>query len=104
MNVIDQIIEHLQHPLFMLIGGVTFWFTLLWSINRNKNGKKHFWKDQKDEIIVTIMGGLLFLVFTKTVLSAWDWIWQNEIETEFQTFFFLLVGPAVERIYKFWNK
>ena len=95
----DDIIEHLQHPFYMLIGGMLFWFTFMWSKARNKNKKTKFWSEQKDEIIVTVIGALLFLVFTPLILEAWDWIFNIDTPTEFRSFFYLLVGPAIERLY-----
>jgi len=99
-QIIDNIILFFQHPFWMIYLGLIFWFTLLWSWNRNKKGNKPFWFEQKDEIIVSCIGGFLFLVFSTLVLQAYDYMVGKTQSTEFHEFYYLLVGPGIERIYK----
>ncbi len=97
---LDNMIQFFQHPFWMIYLGLVFWFAILWSRNRNKNGNKHFWYDQKDEIIVSCIGGFLFLIFSMFMLQAYDHLIGNKEPTEFHEFYYLLVGPGIERIYK----
>ena len=101
-KVIDGVIAQLQHPFFMMVFGILFWFTLEWSIHMNKREKLKvtFWQDQKDEITLTFLGGLMFLVWDDELLDVWDILFNNgeQVHNELQPFMYLLVGPAVERI------
>ena len=99
-DFLDQMIAFFQHPFWMIYLGLIFWFSILWSWNRNKNGKKNFWDDQKDEIVVSCIGGFIFLIFSMLVLQAYDHVMDRDTPTEFHQFYYLLVGPAIERLYK----
>lgn len=101
MKYFDSIVAFFQYPIWMLLFGLVFWFTLLWSIARNKNKSIHFWYDQKDEILVSGIGGFIFLLFTNVVLDGWDYLLGNEEPTCFHEFYYLLVGPAIAKIYSF---
>ena len=106
METLDTAIAALQHPFFMMVGGMIFFFTLKWSFmsNEKKNGSR-FWTDQKDELIVSVVGGLMFIVWDDEMLAAYDWFMVsifNQADHEpvkLQPFFYLLVAPFIERIY-----
>ena len=59
-----------------------------------------FWQDQKDELTLTFLGGLMFLVWDDEILDVWDILVNGgeEIHHELQPFMYLLVGPAIERL------
>jgi len=101
-SFINMVIAQLQHPFFMMVFGIAFWFTLEWSVHMKKREKLGltFWQDQKDEITLTFLGGLMFLVWDDELLDAWDLVVNNgeEVHHELEPFMYLLVGPAVERI------
>lgn len=102
-DALNQFLHALDHPFIMMVLGVAFWFTLKWSINRNKNGNKGFWTDQKDEVIVTMFGGLLFIVFDDEIIQMYYDFTNKEGSPELKPYFYLLVGPAVERLYKVYS-
>ncbi len=98
---IDHIISALSHPFFMVVFGLTFWFAFIWSIDmeHRKKLKIGFWQDQKDEIIVCLIGGLLFLIWDDEILQAYnDWTGKHE-DTEFKSYYYLIVAPAIDRLY-----
>jgi len=109
--MIDTIIEYLQHPFWMLWGGLVFFFVLKWSFMRNRgkvNGDRSFWEDQKDEIAVSVIGGLCFLVWDDEMISVFffvkDYIQSGELDFnrqhhfEFPTFIYLIVGPGIDQL------
>ncbi len=59
-----------------------------------------FWQDQKDEITLTFLGGLMFLVWDDEIIAGYDMLFvSGKLEShELQPFMYLMVGPAVERI------
>lgn len=101
MNHMTEIADFFNYPIWMLFFGLLGWFVFLWSIERNKGTAKNYWFDKLDEILVSIIFGLIFLLYTDSVLGAWDWVFNNPEKTEFHDFFYLLVGPIIERIYQF---
>ena len=105
-EAIDTGINALQHPFFMVIFGILFWFTFLWSVKRNKFKEKKisFWADQKDEILVTLMFGFMFLVWDDEILQAYYDATDKEGSPELKIYYYLLVGPAVDRLYWLYKK
>jgi hypothetical protein len=105
-KVIDSGINALQHPFFMVIFGIAFWFLFLWSIKRNKMKelKINYWNDQKDEILVTLMFGFMFLVWNDEIIQAYYDATDREGDPELKIYYYLLVGPAVDRIYWLYRK
>ena len=102
-STLNTIINSLQHPFFMLLGGLIFWFSLKWSWWTNDGNQTSFLKDQKDELIVSVIGGLLFLVWDDEILTGLSYVpvikeYLGE-RIELQPFMYLLVGPAIERLY-----
>ena len=108
---IDFVIQQLQHSFFMVLFGIAFWFGLEWSTHMAARRKKRvtFWQDQKDEIYVTILGGMIFLVWDDETLNAIDFVkqvWFGDMLSEdwippnyeLRPFMYLLVGPVVERM------
>jgi len=107
VNYIDALLNSLQHPFFMTIGGMVFWFLLKWSILRNKKGTEYnFINDQKDEIIVTLFGCLLFLIWDDEIINAYyDVVLkQAKHEHELKPYYYLIIGFAVERLYQIYEK
>ena len=105
--IIDQIIEFLQHEFFMVFGGLLFYFYLKFSISKNKKQFQNFrafWNDQNDEVGVSVIGGLMFLVWddeTMSVVNAF-FVWIGQAPEEpltLERYYYLLVGPIVERVY-----
>lgn len=111
-SYIDLVIDSVQHPFFMMIFGLIFWFSIVWSLDRNKlkaEGKS-FWDDQKDEMIVAFIGGLIFLVWDDETLSAIEYLrawaggvemdnWKQPEDAQFPDFMYLLIGFFVDRAY-----
>jgi hypothetical protein len=93
----------------MLIGGLIFYFFLIFSIGRNRGTFKsfaHFWNDQNDEISVSLLGGLLFLIWDDESLEAITWILTlfdkaPEEPLRMERFYYLIVGIVIEWIYEF---
>ena len=100
-QVLDKAILSLQHPFFMVVFGLMFWFAIIWSLemaHRKKEGIS-FWEDQKDEIVVAFIGGLMFLIWDDEIIQGY-YDWQNiSGEPELKPYFYLLVAPAIDRIY-----
>ena len=105
-KIIDQVINSLQHPFFMVFFGTIFWFIFLWSMKRNKYREKNinFWQDQKDEMIVTLMFGFMFLVWDDEIIQAYYDLTDREGSPELKVYYYLLVGPAVDRLYWIYRK
>jgi len=108
---IDNMISSLQHPFFMMTAGIVFWFSIIWSVQMSKRSikKASFFQDQKDEIWVAFVGGLIFLVWDDEVLQAIEyvkdvWVRGEDPETwapttaELQPFMYLLVAPFIDII------
>jgi hypothetical protein len=104
--IIDTGIDSLQHPFFMVVFGISFWFLFLWSIKRNKYKEKNidFWHDQKDELYVTLMFGFMFLVWDDEIIEAYYDATDKTGTPELKVYYYLLVGPAVDRLYWLYRK
>jgi hypothetical protein len=100
-RTIDVVIASIQHPFFMVLFGLLFWFTLIWSLEMKKRKKLNltFWGDQKDEIAVAIIGGLMFLVFDDEILQAFYDYKEIEGSPELKPYYYLLVAPVIDRLY-----
>jgi hypothetical protein len=105
-DAIDTGINALQHPFFMVIFGIAFWFLFLWSIKRNKlkEQKIDYWSDQKDEILVTLMFGFMFLVWDDEIIQAYYDATDKQGHPELKIYYYLIVGPAVDRLYWLYTK
>ena len=109
----DAAICFLQHEVFMIIAGMMFFFYLKFSWMKNRGKTKafpQFWADQNDEIGVSFIGGLIFLVWDDECLRAieiiLEWITIREETADSITMeraFYLLVSPFIERVYSFYN-
>ena len=98
---IDEYIASMAHPFFMVMFGLLFWFTLIWSLDMEKRKKAgvKFWEDQKDEVIVSLIGGLIFLILDDEIIQAYyDWKGISG-DAELKPYFYLLVAPAIDRMY-----
>lgn len=100
-QVLDNAILSLQHPFFMVVFGLMFWFAIIWSLDMAKRKKLGltFWEDQKDEIVVAFIGGLMFLIWDDEIIQGYnDW---QEVSgpPELKPYYYLLVAPAIDRIY-----
>ena len=98
---IDSVINSIQHPFFMLLAGLIFWFAMVWSLEMDKRKKKKltFWADQKDEVVVALIGGFMFLIWDDEILQAY-YDWQGiEGEPELRPYFYLLIAPVIDRMY-----
>lgn len=102
----------LQHPFFIMIGGIYLWFILKWSWMKNAgqiNTWKEFKADQKDEFAVTMSFGFAFLIWDDEFIGAYQFLmawWNNTLtpewtptHVELMPFMYLMVGLAVERLY-----
>jgi hypothetical protein len=102
IHYIDSLIEYLQHPFYMMIGGLIFYFVLKFSVMRNFHmiPDQGFWSDQKDEMGVAIIGGLLFVVWDDEILTAYyhykEIIVDDPVAADWMYFY---VGVATENIY-----
>ena len=104
MNIgtqIDKVILALSHPFFMVLFGLLFWFTLVWSLDMEKRKKLKltFWGDQKDEVIVALIGGLMFLIWDDEIIQAYYDYRDMEGLAELKPYYYLLVAPVIDRIY-----
>ena len=105
------------HPFWVIMGGYFAYFLLGYSYLRNK-GKIKTWKQfiklEKDEMIVTGMFSLMFLIWDDEMINAVHFVgtyiksdisWHeiiNEYEPkdyELPLFLYLFIGPVVERLY-----
>lgn len=103
IHYIDKIIELLQHPFYMMLGGLLFYFFIKWSIMKNLNmiHEFGFWHDQKDEIGVSLIGGLLFVVWDDEAMRAYYHYKSIEFEGEpiAEDWMYFGVGVIIENIY-----
>jgi len=105
-TLIDKILSAADHPFFMVIFGIIFWFLFLWSLKRNKLKEQNinFWHDQKDEMLVTLMFGFMFLVWDDEIIQAYYDATDKTGDPEMKIYYYLLVGPAVDRLYWLYRK
>jgi len=104
ISTVDSVITSLQHPFFMMIGGLVFWFALVWSKQMEERRAKgvSFFGDQKDEIVVAFIGGLLFIVWDDEILSLFGSVEDKQIELE--PYYYLIIAPAIDWIYWTYKK
>ena len=106
---VDSFTEGLKHPFFAVFMGIGFFFCVKWSFMRNREKIKSvgFFNDQKDEMVVAIVGGLLFLVWDDELISLYNNIVVPNVTfinlpktkgEELQPYHYLLVGPATEAV------
>ena len=104
---IDNVIQFLQHEFFMILGGLLFYFYFKYSVTKNKKqfkNFKEFWDDQNDEIGVSLIGGLAFLVWDDETIAvinaAYDYIGKKPHQPiTLERYYYLLIGPIIERLY-----
>lgn len=106
---IDTIISYLQHPLEVMIIGLVCWFALKWSIMRAMKSvpEEGFFSDQKDEMLVCLVFGLLTLVLDDEALVAYytyvEPVIYGEVEKipenlTLSLHHYALIAPIVERM------
>lgn len=113
---IDIVISYLQHPLEIMLLGLALFFALKWGVMRNnkKIPEGGFWNDQKDEIVIALIVGLLVLVLDDEAISAYYSVVEpfmvntigigeivpeeNRIK-EMELWMYAFIGPIAERIY-----
>lgn len=107
--------EAANHPFFMVLGGIVLYFTIKWKFwFDSMGGTVGFWQDQKDEIFVTSLFGLAFIVWDDEMLAAYydillffnsnvDFLTfdlDKEHSSTFETHYYFLVGPAVDLLFE----
>jgi len=103
----DIISEYIHEPFIMMFAGFFLYFLVIWKRGRNRgkwNGKPpSFFQDQKDEMAVAFISGLMFVVWDSQILKALDFSLKYlSIRNEdsepivMQTFYYFLVSPSVE--------
>ena len=100
-STIDNIINSLAHPFFMVVFGLLFWFTLIWSLDMEKRKKLGvtFWEDQKDETVLAFIGALMFLIWDDEIIQGYyDWKGISG-HPELKPYYYLIVAPVIDRIY-----
>ena len=102
MEIIDFYIENLKHPFVAVILGLVLWFLIKWSWFRDDDSKNYnFWDDQKDEMFISLVVGLTFLIFDDEIIAGYhDLMEDGSDQTELKFYYYLIIGPAAERIYK----
>ena len=98
---IDTFINSIQHPFFMVIMGLTFWFALIWSLDMKKRKAEGitFWEDQKDEVVVAFIGALIFLIWDDEIIQGYyDWKGIKG-HPELKPYYYLIIAPVIDRIY-----
>jgi hypothetical protein len=107
VHYIDEVIKFLQHPFYMMLGGLSFFFLLKWSGYKNgivklDDPSNTFYQDQKDEMVVSLVGGLLYIVWDDEILSLIYLLRGKEIIPHLQaeSYTYFLIGPVVERLYR----
>lgn len=70
-------------------------------LDAEKGSKVDFFDDQKDEMLVSLIGGLIFLVWDDETIDLVHHIFGMEGDDhELQPYYYMLVAPVIERIYK----
>ena len=94
-------------PFVICMAGVMFWLVILWAFNRDhwiKEGKKPA-HELKDEFWVMFMGVMLGVIWDTQALYLYDivaeTIFNREVDTptEILPEMYLVMGPAIERVY-----
>ena len=99
--------EYLHEPFIMMFAGFFLYFLIIWKRGRNKgkwNGKGNtFYQDQKDEMAVSLLAGMMFVIWDSQILGALDFSLkyfnvrqQDAGPIIMETYFYFLVSPAVE--------
>ena len=104
-----NLVEVISHPFFMSFYGIILWFTLLWSIAKNKAdkaGEKFSGKEWRtrnyDDFIVAILVGFAVVAFDDEVLAAYNH-WQ-ETDYHMQPYYYLASGPIAHGLYSIVTK
>jgi hypothetical protein len=98
MEKLDIILESLNHPFIAMIFGLLFWFCAMWALYKPvRNENIPFLVDQKEEIALSLIGGMAFLIFDDELIEFYHW-YKGDVEAELQFFYYFLVAPVVERV------
>jgi hypothetical protein len=92
-----------QHPFVLSLGGLVFWFALKYSIAKNKKRVKnfrHYLKESADEILVSSIGGLCFIVFDDEILLLINHYLNYDVPIEVHNALYLLGPLGIDRLYK----
>ena len=96
-----------------MVAGGLLWFTVIWGRKSDGDYWKKvggFWRDQNDEVLVSLIFGLIFLVWDDEAIYAFFYLkdvvmggqdsdtWTPEI-TELRPFMYLILMPIGEIIY-----
>jgi len=111
-HILDAILNNLSHPFFMVIFSIALTFGVKWSVKKSKfDSKFRFFQDQKDEMVVTLILGLMLLIWDDELITAWLFLEAyfkgeeyDHAPQEFHTFYYFLVGPAGDRIIWLYQK
>lgn len=105
IGAIDVVLEALfQQKFFLLLFGCLFFYSIVWSIYRNKavkqNVEMRFWGDwfqsQKDEILVACLASLLLIEFDDVAIELYKKFYDIKIEAdESAPSWVYLTGPVV---------
>lgn len=100
-DAIDSTIVSLSHPFFMVVFGLIFWFSIIWSLEMEERKKKgvKYWADQKDEMVVTLIGALIFLIWDDEIIQAYYDYREISGDAELKSYYYLLIAPAIDRVY-----
>lgn len=97
---IDHIIQSLQHPFFMMLGGLVGWFALVWATDMKgiKKKKIGFWADQKEEIIASLVLGLIFIVWDDEAIAFYYYYKGIEGTPEIEYYYYLIICPFIDSL------
>jgi hypothetical protein len=92
----------IKHEYFLVLYGVILYFTVLYSIDTSRLGKRFTWKNfkaqYKDEFILAMMFAPLMVAFDDEMLGWYNNVFEKDIE--FGKWFYLMAGPLVTLIVK----
>ena len=91
----QTILEKLQHPYYMVIAGVLLWHLFVWAKSK---ASAIWWKRNAPTILASLLLGFSTVV--------WDDEWAGMIQEynaafHFKPYYYLLIGPATELVFKF---
>jgi len=118
-----QWVLFMQHSFFMMLAGVIVYFTLTWvwmSNNKKVENFKEFWIDQKGEIIMTIIVGLMVITWDDEIINAVAFIQQWRVgdcnlkeliegcfvasNARIPNFLYFFIGPVTELLYQLFTR
>ena len=90
----NEIFEQLQHPFFMVVGGIIFYHLTIWTFSGTS---KNWWRQHYKSIFASFILGLLVIVWDDETAGL---IQEYKADFTFKPYYYFMIAPAFELIKK----